>query len=510
MNSLNIISSRVIGQSIPGATRPRSRSQGEILSSNQTEDYSRGRSLSAQGAEGVKSLLGFADETSIKSEEPGPDSKEDVESLSETTPLLEKPSKPDVSFYKSRLQKLVKKIAAALTALLTTIGAPVVYVVNCFKDEDGHYSPLLPFKSVRPLFGGRKSTTSTATAIGLSGFKEKASEAKIIPGQRSAYTAKLRSSTSNESLTSNTSESEGEKKKTRPRSSEIRRPKSKGDDNVTARRSIRIQESKTESFDKRKQKRKSIINEEPLTLDTIKSPLSASQSLKIHKYPHAPAPPRPLIPRRQPSHSNIIPRAPNTRYPRYQKTLILDLDETLIHSMAKGGRMSSGHMVEVKLNAPIGLTSSPNTPIIGPQHPILYYVHKRPHCDEFLRKVCQWYKLVVFTASVQEYADPVVDWLEQERKFFQGRYYRQHCTFRNGAYIKDLSSIEPDLSRVAILDNSPMSYIFHEGTSHAWVLISGSGGSWLCEWDVLTLRTQIMLFQSRAGSTIQRITISCI
>lgn len=128
--------------------------------------------------------------------------------------------------------------------------------------------------------------------------------------------------------------------------------------------------------------------------------------------------------------------------------------------------MSSGHMVEVKLNAPVAL-SAPQpgqaTPVIGPQHPILYYVHKRPHCDEFLRKVSKWFKLVIFTASVQEYADPVIDWLEVERKHFVGRYYRQHCTFRNGAYIKDLSSIEPDLSKVIILDNSPVSYIFHEG-----------------------------------------------
>jgi len=149
-----------------------------------------------------------------------------------------------------------------------------------------------------------------------------------------------------------------------------------------------------------------------------------------------------------------------------QKTLVLDLDETLIHSLAKGGRMSSGHMVEVKLNTPVAL-SAPQpgqaTPVLGPQHPILYYVHKRPHCDEFLRKVSKWFKLVVFTASVQEYADPVIDWLEVERKHFVGRYYRQHCTFRNGAYIKDLSSIEPDLSKVIILDNSPVSYIFHEG-----------------------------------------------
>lgn len=80
-------------------------------------------------------------------------------------------------------------------------------------------------------------------------------------------------------------------------------------------------------------------------------------------------------------------------------------------------------------------------------------------------KVSKWYNLVVFTASVQEYADPVTDWLELERSYFSGRYYRQHCTLRNGAYIKDLSQVEPDLSKVAILDNSPVSYVFHEGIS---------------------------------------------
>jgi CTD nuclear envelope phosphatase 1 len=143
--------------------------------------------------------------------------------------------------------------------------------------------------------------------------------------------------------------------------------------------------------------------------------------------------------------------------------------------MAKGGRMSTGHMVEVKLSTLVGAGGGPT---LGPQHPILYYVHKRPHCDDFLRRVsiftpnvndpdefqiCKWYNLVIFTASVQEYADPVIDWLEQERKFFSGRYYRQHCTFRHGAFIKDLSSVEPDLSKVMILDNSPLSYMFHEG-----------------------------------------------
>lgn len=89
---------------------------------------------------------------------------------------------------------------------------------------------------------------------------------------------------------------------------------------------------------------------------SVKSPTSPSSSLRMTKYPRMAGPPAPLL-----SHKPS------------PKTLILDLDETLIHSLAKGGRMSSGHMVEVKLDR---------------QHAILYYVHKRPYCDEFLRKVC--------------------------------------------------------------------------------------------------------------------------
>ncbi|ODQ54249.1 hypothetical protein SAICODRAFT_55049 [Saitoella complicata NRRL Y-17804] len=140
-------------------------------------------------------------------------------------------------------------------------------------------------------------------------------------------------------------------------------------------------------------------------------------------------PPRPLVPKN----------------PK-KKTLVLDLDETLIHSYVRGGRMSSGHMVEVKLA----------------KHAILYYVHKRPHCDYFLKKVCAWYNVVIFTASVQEYADPVIDWLEQNGKLFTARYYRQHCTFENGAYTKDISICDPDLRRAMIIDNSPLSYAHYE------------------------------------------------
>ena len=132
-----------------------------------------------------------------------------------------------------------------------------------------------------------------------------------------------------------------------------------------------------------------------------------------------------------------------------RKTLILDLDETLIHSVSKGGTMSTAHMVEVRLGS----------------HAILYYVHKRPFCDLFLSKVAMWYKVVIFTASVQEYADPVIDWLEQGQKLFKARFYRQHCTFRNGAYMKNLTVAEPDLAKAIIIDNSPLSYRLNQSNA---------------------------------------------
>jgi CTD nuclear envelope phosphatase 1 len=91
--------------------------------------------------------------------------------------------------------------------------------------------------------------------------------------------------------------------------------------------------------------------------ESLKSPPSP-RSTRLADYkisePRDSVPPRPLV-----------PKSPG------RKTLVLDLDETLIHSLAKGGKMSAGHMVEVKFD----------------QHAILYYVHKRPFCDRFLKKV---------------------------------------------------------------------------------------------------------------------------
>lgn len=147
------------------------------------------------------------------------------------------------------------------------------------------------------------------------------------------------------------------------------------------------------------------------------------------------APPRPLLSKKLP-----------------MKTLVLDLDETLIHSLSRGSQFSASQMVEVRLEN---------------QMATLYFVNKRPYCDHFLRTVAQWFRLVVFTASVQAYADPMIDWLEKERKFFARRLYRQHCRETPAGYVKDLAQVDPDLRNVVILDNSPISYSMQENNAIA-------------------------------------------
>lgn len=482
MNSLNILSARVIGQPSteePRTKRPRSLSDSSLNTTNSEPVIKRSASQHVKG--GAIRDVENEKEAGVTSDEGDENANNEVTSdeLDEKTPLLaESKSSQNIYSKYSRLRLAAKRLldvlAASLKWVLSTLASPGFYIITGFYDEKGQFSPLVPIRKLgkaSPRESGRKSRGPPA---GLSASADAAGHVKDSRSGRRKPLPKdqkrrLQDTKSSLSVTSESEADFGEKAvildvppESRPRP----QTSSSSEEAPQTRRSIRIKLYNEDTTRRRKVRRErgdnaggatSTVNDEQpsLTVANIKSPTSPASSLKMSKYPRAPAPPRPLIPRQQPSYS-----ANSTRSSRLaQKTLVIDLDETLIHSLAKGGRMSSGHMVEVKLNTTVGYGGA----TLGPQHPILYYVHKRPHCDDFLRKVCNWYNLVVFTASVQEYADPVIDWLEQERKYFSGRFYRQHCTYRNGAYIKDLSSVEPDLSKVMILDNSPLSYIFHEG-----------------------------------------------
>lgn len=487
MNSLNILSARVIGPTPPQTpTTSRSRSYSDSNLRHGNSDSKPKRSASQHVKGGITDTIEEWEARPSNANAEGDESVEKTpDEVSEKSPLLANIPEPEATSESgSRYNKILsaaKRLVHALTEslkwVLSTLVSPGHFVVTGFYDEEGGFSPLLPVRQLRHALPKRNGRQSTAHAVGLSASPSLAiSSSSDHKNQRRKTTVKDRrlkpNGISSYSPAPSDSEAEvGEELIILDTPSEGRsrlHTSSSSEDVPQTRRSVRIKLYNEDTTRRRKQNRGGVgtmrgasvtSRSEPstLTIANIKSPTSPASSLKLTKYPHAPAPPRPLIPRRQPSYSTQASSQASTRLT--QKTLVIDLDETLIHSLAKGGRMSSGHMVEVKLNTTVGYGGA----TLGPQHPILYYVHKRPHCDDFLKKVCKWYNLVVFTASVQEYADPVIDWLEQERKFFSARYYRQHCTFRNGAYIKDLSSVEPDLSRVMILDNSPLSYIFHEG-----------------------------------------------
>ncbi|MCJ1435497.1 Nuclear envelope morphology protein 1 [Xylographa pallens] len=484
MNSLNILSARVIGQAaqtpLSAAKSSRSKSVSEGRTNQQSGVVAQPRRSASQHTKSNYSdKVDEKDPQNLTSEdyveEPSLGEIVDEKTSLLSQELLDAPSETKTSRNRLRLvvKRLANAIAESLRWVLSKLAAPGAYVVACFYDERGHFSPLLPLRRGRRKASGKNGSSSTAHAVGLSGspgtvdrIGASSMEKRTMRASASTLSERNRST---ETVSTSTSDSEIDRRgkgSTRARDNRSKVQSSvPADESTPNRRSIRIKLRSEDSARRRKTKRAQDAavaegnaddnSPEAITAANLKSPTSPPSSLRLTKYPRAPAPPRPLIPRRQPSYSSVISHHPSTLP---QKTLVIDLDETLIHSLAKGGRMSSGHMVEVKLSHPATF----NGLSLGPQHPILYYVHKRPHCDDFLKKVCKWYNLVVFTASVQEYADPVIDWLEQERKYFSARYYRQHCTFRNGAYIKDLSSVEPDLSSVVILDNSPLSYIFHE------------------------------------------------
>lgn len=133
---------------------------------------------------------------------------------------------------------------------------------------------------------------------------------------------------------------------------------------------------------------------------------------------------------------------PQVGHNRGRKTLVLDLDETLVHSSFRA-TTSADIIILVELE--------------GEHHRV--YVRKRPGVDEFLVRVAQMYEVVVYTASMAKYANPLMDELDKFNTV-ASRLFREACTRQPGGYVKDLSKLGRDLKHVIIIDNSPICYAF--------------------------------------------------
>ncbi|KAG2388872.1 hypothetical protein C9374_000311 [Naegleria lovaniensis] len=130
--------------------------------------------------------------------------------------------------------------------------------------------------------------------------------------------------------------------------------------------------------------------------------------------------------------------------------LILDLDETLIHASTTPPRPDHERLYNYVLE------------VLIDQVNCTFYVSERPHLKLFMEKVCEWYNVVIFTASVKSYANPVIDRLYHSDKIVD-RLFRSSCyVTEHGVYIKDLKTVTDNLAKCMIVDNSPISYMWYQ------------------------------------------------
>ncbi|KAJ4364006.1 mitochondrial inner membrane protein required for protein import [Neocucurbitaria cava] len=83
-----------------------------------------------------------------------------------------------------------------------------------------------------------------------------------------------------------------------------------------------------------------------------------------------------------------------------------------------------------------------------------YRLAKRPGLDYFLRYLSSQYELVIFTSVKSMDADPIIRKLDPFR-LVMWPLFREATRFEKGEYIKDLSYLNRDLSKVIMIDTDP-------------------------------------------------------
>lgn len=122
-----------------------------------------------------------------------------------------------------------------------------------------------------------------------------------------------------------------------------------------------------------------------------------------------------------PPHCALPPQKPHSKG---KKTLALDLDETLVHSSFKP--------------PPLPMKPDIILPVEIEGQVCKVFVLVRPGTEFFLQRLSKVYELVIYTASLSKYADPLVDILDA-RGLIDSRLFREHCTSIQGVYVKDMS-----------------------------------------------------------------------
>ena len=127
-----------------------------------------------------------------------------------------------------------------------------------------------------------------------------------------------------------------------------------------------------------------------------------------------------------------------------KKTLVLDLDETLVHSQFFEFSIPSDITIKIEIEQEI------------------YDIHVlvRPGVEKFIEIMKDYFEIIIFTASISKYADILMNIIDPNN-YCPYRLFREHCSYINNNYVKDLTKLGRNLKDIIIVDNSPLSYSFH-------------------------------------------------
>ena len=158
-----------------------------------------------------------------------------------------------------------------------------------------------------------------------------------------------------------------------------------------------------------------------------------------------------------------------------KKILLIDLDETLIHSDFSLEYLNDK---KVKYDTIIKFKETESDfeenyedyydmrrkklkhELFNEEKEYKVGVFIRKGAKEFLSEVCKYFIVGIFTASVKEYADAVIDYLDPDKALIKFRLCRNNCRNLNDKnFVKDLRIIRGvDIKDIILLDNSIYSF----------------------------------------------------
>jgi Dullard-like phosphatase family protein len=131
-----------------------------------------------------------------------------------------------------------------------------------------------------------------------------------------------------------------------------------------------------------------------------------------------------------------------------KKTLLLDLDETLIHVLRPENSYRDGMLDPRATHEFVYLDE--NT-----QQLVTRRVVVRPHALTMLKEMLELFEVGIFTASTASYAKSLLSLLDPSGKLKKRLLYRKHCIQRGNRFVKDLRVLQNRaLKDLVILDNS--------------------------------------------------------